>query len=223
MPAGFLESIVPKQITLLGQKLLPYSLGHNILLNFFQNAFLTAGKIGLEDLLEGIFICCQTWEENQASMGGGKVPELMKNWGEQIGCFDFKEKAQIFNEYLFLGNGLPEVLPPEGEEARAMGSPFDLRLLIFLIKELRLTHGAALNFPYGLARHLFFGYHEAEGRARVANPEELEQMRQLEEEGSDEEILKKCMDALPGSVPLEQRDAGKKQKRKKQKGVKRAV
>jgi hypothetical protein len=238
MLAGFLESIVPRQVVLLGQKLNQYSLGHNILLNFFRNGFVSADdpsdsrrgsrgprrkRAGLEDLfgdlLSGVFFCTHSWVENVAAMGSGSMVKALEEFAARLGSeqsFDLKKAIAGFQEYLVLGSGLPEVLPPDGD-GRKMGSPFDLRLLIFLIKELKLTHVQALDFPYGLGRHLIFGFYEMEGRAKVANPEEREQLKQLEDAAESEEVLAACLKALPGSVALtdeEQRDAAPKEKKK---------
>jgi len=232
--ATYLAAEVPRQFTILGQRLLPFSLWHMELLLRLGNGFVTTGeKITEGDLLQGVFFCCQSWEEGASALADPALGEKLTGWGETVAGqmarenpkrfleegVDLKEKGELFVEYLREGCAWPELLPPEGD-SREPGAPLLELLKLFLVRDLRLSISQAMNYPIALACHDFFAFHEQRGAARIANADEHEALAEHEEAAESDEILKKCLEALPGAVPVREEDRAKVKAWKKRKGRK---
>lgn len=212
--ATYLRAEIPRQFTVLGQTLLPFSLWHMELLMRFDNGFVTPDvDITLGDLIFGVFFCCQNYEQGQAALQDPQLQEKLAQWGESLGeelvkvkkgraVFDVEDKALLFAEYLKEGSGRPELVPFDGEECRVPGAPLIQLLKIFLIKEMRLSISQAMNYSFALACHDYFAWHEQRGGAKIANTEEGEMLQEHEDAATSEEMLQKCLEALPGSVPI---------------------
>ena len=214
--ATYLRASIPRQFTILGQKMEPFSVWHMEVLMRFENSFVTgSAEIGLPDLVHGVFFCCQNYAEGKAALADPKLEKKLAKWGEVCGKdlwgvekgkikLRFREKAVLFAEYLREGSGRPELMPSTEEtgESRVPGAPLLLLLRIFLMREMRLTHEEAMNYPFALACHEYFAWHEQNGAAKIANSEELEKLSEHEEAADSEEMLQKCLEALPGSRPI---------------------
>jgi hypothetical protein len=222
----FLAAEVPRHFVVLGQELLPFSLWHCELLLWLGNGFVTPGAaVGLGDLVQGVFFCCQTWEDGTAALRDPQLGERLEAWGESVGeqlaqenpkkfleeGIVLEEKALLFAEYLREGSGRPELLPADGEGGRAPGAPMLQLLKLFLMERLRMTESQAMNYSFAKACHAFFAHHELQGTAKIANEEEADEMRAHEELLQDPKFLKECR--------REAREASKRLNRKKGKGT----
>jgi hypothetical protein len=224
----YLRASIPRQFTILGQKLNPFSIWHLSLLLRLGNGFVTVGeKIGFGDLIQGVFFCCQDHQEGLAALSDPELGKKLEEWGDSIGpemwgvkkgkiVFKIEEKAQEFADYLREGSGRPELMPGEAEgESRIPGAPLVQLLKIFLIKEMGFGLEEALNYPFALACHDYFAWNEERGAAKIANEDELEKLQEHEDAIESDEFLKKCLEALPGSKPLKDDPAPAKKARKK--------
>ena len=63
MARDFLQAAIPEPVTLLGQRLHPFSLGHYILLERFKSPFLLGGSADVTDLFTAVLICCNKYDE----------------------------------------------------------------------------------------------------------------------------------------------------------------
>lgn len=223
--ATYLAAAIPRQFVILGQRMLPFSLWHMELLLRLGNGFVTPDETITEaDLLQGVFFCCQSWEEGSAALANGdELRASLEAWGEAVGeeyarahpkrflkhGVDLGDKALLFAEYLREGSGRPELLPADGVDSRVPGAPLLQLLKIFLIRDLRLSMSQALNYPFALACHDFFAFHEQRGAARIANVEESETIAEHDAAAASDALLKACLEALPGAVPVTDVDRAK--------------
>lgn len=222
--ATYLAAEIPRQFTILGQRLLPFSLWHMELLTRLENGFLSAHAIDEGDLIQGIFFCCQTWEEGIAALRDWEGTEAkLAAWGQSVGGEIFRveggrvrssleEKAYAFLEYLQEGCGEqshPRLVPQDGEDSRSPGAPLPQLLKLFLIRDLHLSLSHAMNYPFALACHDFFAFHEQNGSAKIANSDEAAALAEHDAAAESDEALKACLEALPGAVPISQADREK--------------
>jgi len=169
----WLEAILPEPINLLGQRLNPFSLGHCILLNRLDNPFYVGGNTDLQDVLQGVFICSQTFDEAWTALADKNLDERIIKWQAQLGRIDIQEVTSVFSDYLKNGSFSPD-LSDESESKRQPGTPFLLRLKLILQSKLGYTEKEALEKPFGAVLHEVLGLAELRGDVKVMNADELE-------------------------------------------------
>lgn len=175
MLADYLKAAIPRPVTLLGQNLHPFCLGHLLILSHFNCSFVFEGRELLpEDLALGVFVCCHSYEEALEALNGFDR-ETMERWRKSLGQFDFYEKAQVFLRYIAEGSLRPNVIP-EGDlqGLRTPGTAFLQQLKIFLHADLHFSRNEAFNAPLGEALFDYYGFHEVRGRLKIYGPDEIE-------------------------------------------------
>jgi len=174
--ADYLSAAYPEPVTLLGQRLTHFSVGHVELMLRFRNAYLTETKPTLDDLTFGVFICCQSWREALNSLARGKLKEDLEAWGRKLGPFDFSEKSKAFGAYLTAGASKPEVIPPDDNGGDDPGVSYVQAVRLFLMGELGCSLDEAMNYPWGLARWDYDAWQALQGRGRLVSQEIAEFM-----------------------------------------------
>lgn len=186
-------------------------------------------EVGLGDLVHGVFFCCQDYAAGKAALSDPETNEKLKTWGESVGkelvrleggkfVFDVESRALAFSEYLREGSGRPDLVPGDSD-GRTPGAPLIQLLKLFLIEKMRMPAEAAMNYSFAEACHDFFAWHEQHGSAQIPNVEEAEQMAEFDEAGTSDEMLAKCLAALPGAKPLDQEKPAPKKKKRGARGV----
>lgn len=177
MEREYLEAAIPERFRLLGQELKPFALGHLMLLRRLGNAFslpqpLTFGDELVNDLILGVFVCCQTYEEATAALQDPRLAKTLKKWSRRLGTFDAIAKSKEFARYIAQGSTWPDLHDGEKEASREPGAPYIQRVRIVLQAKIGLSPSEALNYPWGLAQHDYFAYWELEEKIRILNDEE---------------------------------------------------
>ncbi len=172
MESDYLEAALPERFVILGQSLRPFSIGHMMWLRRLGNAFVLQTPPGIEDLLSGVLICCQTYAEACESLQDPGLPLRIREWARKLGPFNIALKSQEFARYIRLGSTWPELHDPDDEDRRMPGAPFIQRVRIVLQAKLGLSPTEAFDYPWGLAQHDYFAFWELEERCRILNEEE---------------------------------------------------
>ena len=171
----FYLASLPEPVILLGQRLNPLSIGHLTLLQRFECAFVTPGKVAtLDDLAFAVFICSQTWKEGTAALLADDLPNQLSSWGKVVAKFSFEEKSAAFNDYLAAGSCGPRLGPCE-EAGRLPGAPFLQRVRMILQGKLNYSLSEAMNCPWGLALWEYFAFFEMEGAVKLYSAEDAAQ------------------------------------------------
>lgn len=185
MEADYLKSAIPEPVTILGQRLQPFSLGHNLILRRFDNAFVAERKPELADLLFAVLICAQDYRSALTSLRDGipvkrwfgskraSYADFIGQWIASLGPFDFIAKAIEFQGYIAAASTCPDLKQPDGE-TRRLGAPFIERVQIVLQGRLGYSPDEALNLPWAEAIHHYFAYWELEDRCAFITEEEYE-------------------------------------------------
>jgi hypothetical protein len=180
---GFADAARPLPVLVLRLRMLPYSIGHELLLRQSKNPLLGSldafNNLPLVEqcsaLILAALICSRSWKEMDAPFKRNRLWGWLIKWG----C-NWDLEASNFLAYRVMGSTLPRVLPPDkDQDGRVPGGDYLARLLPFV----------NFNFdcPLGLAHWVYFCHLEAngEGQCRIENEVERE-VRELEES-----ILKK--------------------------------
>lgn len=185
----FADAARQSPVRILRLPMLPYSLGHEIILLNERNALavLPFAEFNALPLIERIRavvraaqVCCRTWKENQSLL-----PWLWL-WSLLNRNADIESAIITFQKYRLAGSTFP--LPPEKEsdeiangkeDGRQLGSELLTRLANFTSRKYSaFGFESAFDFPFGLGLHLYFTELEMEGRMRIENAKE----RQIREE-----------------------------------------
>lgn len=207
---AFADCARPAPVSVLRLELLPYSIGHEVLLLNERNPLLLETAESFADLpmanrifavKRAALVCSQTWRENHARQ------RWLRLWGWVTRNADYSLAAIDMRNYMIAGRRLP--MPPskhacdvlygkDDEKGRAMGSPLMAQLFNFVSKNMdrfALTPATAWDAPLSLAGMLHFAELEADGRMRVENEaEEAERSaldkieREIEAEKAEEVV-----------------------------------
>lgn len=186
MEADFASTMVsPPRVRCIGVDLLPFSLGHWLMLRATQSRY-ARGEFPLyEDLIAGAFICAHTWEENQKLLRSPLRRWLkLKLWGALAGKFDVVSAMLALSWHVKQGTQLPEQAKSKGISVRYLISEWDTRLFSHLLS-LGYSESEALNMPLMKANALFVAYLEESGLGEFKSRREFrnddEMVRLVEE------------------------------------------
>jgi hypothetical protein len=151
--AAFFKAAVDSSspLTCLGLPLRVYSLWHQTALREANNPAIVRGIPSYNDLIYGVFVCAQTWEQYQESLKDGSLMRSVKKWGKKVakavkkGRIDLAVEAVNFRDYVLHGNEEPDINRNVKQSGRPLASSWEARLKICLMRELRLTESEALN------------------------------------------------------------------------------
>ena len=184
------SAVVPDRTTVLGRRLMPYSIGCEMQLHKLNSPFLLLSSRDFEQLplakrclalLQAVSVCAEA------------APRHPRRWEWWLrGCpvrlwpfkkvillgngVDFELETSVFRTYLAAGRlEFPAELPT-GEDlpVRYIGAPEALRLYKFLCKhipreEIAIYGQSAWDFPLGLARMIYQTHAESEGNLEIYN------------------------------------------------------
>ncbi len=160
--ANYFKAASPEPPLCIGLRLRPYSLGHHLALRAYDSTLLSGQPPLYTDLILAVFICSQTWRGWQEWKESWKFPVFLKVWGCCQRRFHVEQEAQKFAAYIADGETCPEVNVPAN--ARTLDAAWESRLKLFLIRELRLTHEEAMDYPLALAWQDYCAHGEETGR-----------------------------------------------------------
>jgi hypothetical protein len=165
--AALARAAQPATAIVLGTRLRPYSLGHELLLSTRD---LHLSKY--EDLETAVLICCHSWREYSApDFWAGLKARLWKwrtwQWRVPIMRERLEEEARKLIEYREQGSlefPLSELAAGGNSTgSRWPGAPFLLRMHQFLMSHVGKTEADAWDYPFGLAKMRWFAFWESEG------------------------------------------------------------
>lgn len=187
--SAFFKAAVPDPHVILGVKLRPFSLGHLILLQRLECAFVTGAEPTLNDLVCGVFVCAQTWEDNAAWLHTGTVrrefgplswreskDRFMARWQRKLGLFDFDGRSAAFGRYLHEGSAPPEYDFNPGN-SQPVECPTAQIVKIHLLRYTSLTESEILNRPWALCQWDYISLKALDGHVRFVSHENLTEQR----------------------------------------------
>jgi hypothetical protein len=192
---AFLAAVMPEPVTLLHQPLLPYSLGHQIILERMRSPFLFPREKEIpdaDDLFLGVYICRHRYEEAQAALAQSQAEfrEIIRKWvkfcGKELTELAVLECMLTFQQYVNAGGAQPRFRPIQRAgygPARTPGAPTNCVLLAYLLEH-GFSRSEALNCPLGMAKWLFCAHLEAKGRIAIVPSSEPQVMAKIREEAA---------------------------------------
>ncbi len=173
------QRTIPEPWTILGLKLRTLSLGHILLLERFESAFLGYQRSDnpFEELAMAVFICSSTYEEAVEGMGNPTTPKVFQKWAKKLGVIDIAEKWKLFEEYLRsqelrFESGLDYVTATEGG-TRSMRIPFAHAVRVKLQSRMSFSDVEILNRPWALCVLDYYVLADMEGIIALTDEDKL--------------------------------------------------
>lgn len=190
---GYAQAAIPEPYRILGLRLRPFSLGHWLLMQRFDCAFIGAEKAapeasaGRNDLLLGVLICSMRHDEFLRFIEQKNFLRQIRKWGKRVGFIEMKEKAELFKQYLESSLHEPAYveLKPGGDGS----GDWAQNLKITLMTRLGYSETEALDMPLSKALADYFKLAESDGILRLLTPQDLEMQK------ANDEALNKMMEA----------------------------
>lgn len=175
---AFAEAARPRPRVILRLPLMPYSLGHEIILQSQENLILApegyfnkyAPEIQCSALIKAVLVCSRTWQQNS------KPDKWLNLWGWTIRNQNFPLAIADFRNYRTEGSSFPKIKPAEdANEGRTLGASFLSRLTDYASSRFGSD---CFDQPLGMLQWMYFAEAEQNGSCRIENERE----RQIREE-----------------------------------------
>lgn len=188
---AFADAVRPAPCRILRLPMLPYSVGHELLLQAERNPFAASPEkvhaLSLEArclaLLKAVLICSRPYADY------GRKHRWLKLWTRLLSDEDYFVGGEVFQHYRALGCTFPKLADTEideringKQEGRKRGADITAGMVNFLSTRCQsLGFKTVFEVPYGLGLHLYFTDMEAEGALHIENDME----RQAKKERDD--------------------------------------
>ncbi len=178
MSAGYLLAAIPEPFTVLGQRLKPFCLGHELLFQRFNISFAVGAEDAPEysDLIAGVLICANTYEDGLDDLTSRWLPLKLRFWGWRCGNFDVGEKIRLFQDYIDAHTKQPEYTRDGGESSEP-GAPFIQSLKVTQMSEFGMSESEALNTPFSVALWNYLTLQENKGAIHIVNDADRERWK----------------------------------------------
>lgn len=188
---AFADAARPAPRCLLSLPLLPYSIGHEIILLSKRNPIVCLtledfAKLPIERAVASVInaadVCSMNWRENHeffhTFLDKWRIKRQWQRWEKANKHTDWALAIADFRNYRLEGSTCPRITdnrfsesPAEGEGGRSFGSPFLARLIVFLRKS-GVANAEVMDYPMGRAAFEYLAAQEDENRVQVENETE---------------------------------------------------
>ena len=173
-PTDYLGALLPLPARVLGNRLLPFTLGHRLILERLGNPFVTDGPVEIADLLTGIIVCTRPPEAAWRALDSWRSLWHARTlgWRARLSGADYLSCVAAFRAYVEAGSKLPSFWQKDNRKRLAV--PLTMLVKVYLQKELGYSHESALSRPWGAALHEYCVALSIAGQLDLIDAEEAE-------------------------------------------------
>ncbi len=151
--AAFYEPYNQEPFTILGERLLPLSIGHLILLHQQRSCFVTDElRATPSELAFAIFICSRTFEASLEAFSDPTFAKQISKWSTKINkrlkAEEWTERFKLFQGYMDFGLRQVTAKPTGLGTDIPVDAPSFLVVKVWLMNNTSLTETEILNRPY---------------------------------------------------------------------------
>jgi len=161
--AKILAETGPLAPTVLGVRLVPYTVGHAIVLQRLRSPYVLGGEITPSDLVEAVLVCSQSPLESIKSIKSFWRDAILWLWGKRIAKMNLMVESDKFQLWLKEQSTAPEVLVEAGAKSKRPAMPWPERVLVGCVS-LGIDADKALQIPIGDAERLILAHAEMHGQ-----------------------------------------------------------
>lgn len=191
----YYRAAIPDPRRILGLKLRPFSLGHLLLLNRVESAFVTGQRPSYGDLALSVFICSQKYEDGIEALDSDDLQPFMRKWQRKL-CgecgilywiglrkskpIDLPEKCKAFSEYLKDGCAHPDFCWSD-ENTKSIAAPIEQIVRVKLLASTNLTETEIMNRPWALSLWDYLTLKVFEGQIDFVDSDEIDEAQKMAE------------------------------------------
>ena len=154
----------------MGLRLLPYSVGHSIVLHRIGSPMAIGGPISRADLMAAVLICSQPIRESMKTLQSPFRNLALKLWTWKVKNLSFEAELDKWNEWMSGQSTAPEILMKQGG-SRQLSMPWPERMLACCL-EIGLEEDTVLAMPIGDAERLVLARAESHGDIELWSPKD---------------------------------------------------
>lgn len=179
-PTDYLGALLPLPARVLGNRLLPFTLGHRLILERLGNPFVTSGPVEIPDLLTGIIVCTRAPDDAWRALDSWRALWHARTlgWRSRLSGADYLSTCAAFRAYVEDGSRLPSFWQKDNRKRLAV--PLTLLVKVYLQKELGYSHDEAMNRPWGAALHEYCVALSIAGQLDLIDADEAEFVNNIE-------------------------------------------
>ena len=164
--AKILAETGPPSPVVLGVRLVPYTVGHAILLQRLRSPYVLGGEITSSDLAEAVLVCSQSPLESIKSIKSIWKDLALWLWGKRIQRMNLIVESDKFQLWLKEQSTAPEVLMEAGTKSKRPAMPWTERVLVGCLN-IGIGPDDAVKMPLGDAERLILAHAEMMGQVQL--------------------------------------------------------
>lgn len=164
--AKILAETGPPAPVVLGVRLVPYTVGHAILLQRLRSPYVLGGEITSSDLAEAVLVCSQSPLESIKSIKSIWKDLALWLWGKRIQRMNLLAESDKFQLWLKEQSTAPEVLMEAGTKSKKPAMPWTERVLVGCLN-IGIGPDDAVKMPLGDAERLILAHAEMMGQVQL--------------------------------------------------------
>ena len=158
-----LAEIGPEPPEVLGLRLVPYTVGHALVLQRLGSPYVMGGMIGPADLAEAVLVCSQSPLQSVRTIKSKWKSVLLWVWSKRISQLNLVKESDRFSLWLKEQSNAPEVLMEAGKSQKRPAMPWPERVLVGCIN-VGLNADDVIHLPIGDAERLILAHAELHGQ-----------------------------------------------------------
>jgi len=194
----YVDAIMPEPFQVLGIRLLPFSLGHYVLLRSLEVAFVCGTEPTDADVVTAAWICSASFEDGLASIGDPDSKREIAEWGcalarptwkHRLGLrppvqIDWETQAKLLSEYISEARSCPAYMASQSSERLA--APGWQTMRITLMRDLKLSDAEIMNRSYRLCLADYLTLKALDGRVTMVDTDAIEEAKQFAQQFAED-------------------------------------
>lgn len=168
---------------IMGLRVVPYSVGHSLLLHRIGSPLVIGGEVSRADLMEAVMVCSQPVAESIKAMRSPLRKAVLWLWAHRTRGLSFDVEFGKWSEWMAGQSTAPEILSKPGK-SRELAMPWPERMLACCL-EIGLTEATVLAMPIGDAERLVLARAETHGDVELWSPRDEALWRWMKQNHKD--------------------------------------
>jgi hypothetical protein len=167
----------------MGLRLVPFSVGHALLLHRMGSPFVYGGNASAQDLVEVAIVCSQPIYESVKTMRSWLRWLPLRIMRQKVKQADLLKESKAVQKWIEDQSDCPEVLRSPGSGQRSATMPWPERILVGLVN-IGFDETTVINMPVIDAERLFLTHAEMNGQVELWSNEQDALWRYAQEQST---------------------------------------
>jgi hypothetical protein len=178
--ADILNATAQPSPVVMGLRLVPYSVGHSLVLHRMGSPLVIGGYVDRANLMEAVLVCSQPVQESLKAMRSPIRNLVIWLWAKRTKRLSFDAEFQKWNDWMAKQSTAPEILSKPGK-GRHLAMPWPERMLACCM-DIGLQENTVLAMPIGDAERLVLARAETHGDVELWSPKDEELWRWIKQQ-----------------------------------------